>query len=39
MKQPHFLHIDTHSQKLKVYRKVVDLAWSKMVAGNLASGL
>ena len=30
MKQPHFLHIDTNSQKLKVSWKVFGGAWSKM---------
>ena len=37
MKQPHFLHVDTDSQKSKVYRKVFGWAWSKMVCGQ--SGL
>ena len=29
MKQPHFLHVDTNSQKLKVVRKAFGWAWSK----------
>ena len=39
MKQPHFLHVDTNSQKLKVDRKVFSWAWSKMAVANLVSGL
>ena len=39
MKQPHFLHVDTNSQKLKVDRKVFGWAWLKMVVANLVSGL
>ena len=30
MKQPHFLHFDTNSQKLKVDRKGFGWAWSKV---------
>ena len=29
-KQPHFLHVDTNSQKLKVDWKCFGLPWSKM---------
>ena len=39
MKQPHFLHFDTNSQKLKVDWKVFDGAWSKMSVANVVSGL
>ena len=39
MKQPHFLHVDTNSQKLKVDRKVFGWAWLKIVVANLVSGL
>ena len=39
MKQPHFLHADTNSQKLKVLRKFFAFAWSKMSVANLVTGL
>ena len=39
MKQPHFLHVDTNSQKLKVNWKRFGRAWSKMSVANLVSGL
>ena len=39
MKQPHFLHVDSNSQRLKVDRKILDWAWSKMDVENLVSGL
>ena len=39
MKQPHFLHVDTNSQKLKVDCKSFVWAWSKMGVANLVSGL
>ena len=39
MKQPHFLHVDTDSQKLKVDRKIFSWAWSKMGVANLVSAL
>ena len=39
MKQPHFLHVDTNSQKLKVDWKSFGRAWSKMSVANLVSGL
>ena len=35
MKHPHFLLVDTNSQKLKVGRKFFGLAWSKMGVVNL----
>ena len=37
MKQPHFLHVDANSQKLKVDLKVFGGAWSKMSVVNLVS--
>ena len=39
MKQPHFLHVDTNSEKLKVDRKVFSWASPKMSVANLVSGL
>ena len=39
MKQPHFLHVDTNSQKLKVDQRFFGWAWSKMGVANLVSGL
>ena len=39
MKQPHFLHVDTKSQKFKVHRKFFGWAWSKMGVANLVSVL
>ena len=39
MKQPHFLHVDTNSQKLKVYRKVFGWPCSEMGVTDLVSGL
>ena len=39
MKQSHFLHLDTNSQKLKVDQKVFVKAWSEMGMANLVSGL
>ena len=39
MKQPHFLHVDTNSQKLKVDEKCLGWACSKMGVANLVSGL
>ena len=30
MKQPHFLHVDTNSQKLKVHYKLFSQLWSKV---------
>ena len=39
MKEPHFLHVDTNSQKLKVDRKFLGLAWSNMGVTNLVCGL
>ena len=39
MKQPHFLHVDTKSQKLKVDRKFIGWAGSKMGVASLVSGL
>ena len=39
MKQPHFLYVDTNSQKLKVYQKFFGCAWSEMGVTNLVSGL
>ena len=38
-KQPHFLHVDTSSYKLKVNQKIFVWAWSKMGVTNLHSGL
>ena len=38
MKQPHFLYVDINSQKLKVNRKFLRWAWSKMGVANLVSG-
>ena len=37
MKQRHFLHVDTNSQKLKVDWKVFGGAWSKTSVANLVS--
>ena len=39
MKQPHFLHVDTNSRKLKVHSKIFGWAWSRMGVANLVSGL
>ena len=39
MKQPHFLHVDTNSQNLKVDRKYFVKAWSKMSVANMVFGL
>ena len=39
MKQPHFLHVDINSQKLKVDQNFSDWARSKMGVANLVSGL
>ena len=39
MKQPHFLHVDTNSQKSKVDWKVFGRPWSEMSVANLVSGL
>ena len=39
MKQPHFLHADANSPKLKADRKFLGWAWSKMSVANLVSGL
>ena len=39
IKQPHFLHVDRNSQKLKVDQKVFGWAWPKMGMAKLASGL
>ena len=39
MKQPHFLHVDTNSQKLSFDWKFFGWAWSKMSAVNLVDGL
>ena len=39
MKQSHFLHVDTNSQKLKVDWKVFGGVWSKMSVANLVSGV
>ena len=34
MKQPHLLHVETNSQKLKVDRNFFAWAWSKMGVSN-----
>ena len=39
MKQPHFLYVDTNSQKLKVDWKDYGETWSKISVANLVSGL
>ena len=39
MKQPHFLHVDTNSQKSKVDQKNFGWAWSKTGVANQVSGL
>ena len=39
MKQPHFLHVDTNSQKLKVDLKFFSWAWFRMGVTNLVSGI
>ena len=39
MKQSHFLHVDTNSQKLKVDWKFLGWTWSKMGVVNLVSRL
>ena len=39
MKQPHFLHIDTNSQKLKVDQKIFGWTFSEMGVTNLVCGL
>ena len=39
MKQPHFLHVDTNSQKLKVDQKYFGWAWSEMGVADLVYGL
>ena len=38
MKQSHFLHVDTNSQKIKVDRKIFGWEWSKTGVANLVSG-
>ena len=35
IKQPHCLHVDPNSQKLKVYEIFFGWAWSKMCVANL----
>ena len=35
MKQPHFLHVDENSQKLKVDWKDLGGGWSKLSVANL----
>ena len=37
MKQPHFLHVDTKSQKLKANRNFFGWTWSKIDLANLVS--
>ena len=39
MKKPHFLHVDTNSQKLIVGLEFFGWTWPKMGVGNLVSGL
>ena len=38
MKKPDFLHADTDSWKLKVWRKILEWAWSKMSMAFLVLG-
>ena len=39
MKQPHFLNVDTNSEKLKVHQNLFGWAGSKMGVANLVYGL
>ena len=36
IKQPHFLHVDINSQKLKVNKKCFSWAWSNVGVANLS---
>ena len=39
MKQPHFLHVDTNSQKIKADQKLFGWAWSEMGVASLVTGI
>ena len=39
MKQPHFLHVDTNSQKIKADQILFGWAWSEMGVASLVTGI